>query len=118
MYTELPALDEDIGKIHAMVKEKLELATEESVRLRAELARVEEKYKNLKARYNAWWAKLEAWTEKQTKKICALCHKERPLSSPVPLMATHLAASMDHLVGIAAVTPSHLSRFWINRGSP
>ena len=50
MYTESPALDEDIGKIHAMVNEKLELANKANVRLRTELATIEEKYKNLKAR--------------------------------------------------------------------
>jgi hypothetical protein len=66
----------------------------------------EEKYENLKGRYNAWWTKLATWTETQTKKICILCLKERPLSSPVPLTATHLAVSMQQCGDIAAVTPT------------
>ena len=91
-----------------VLKEKLELANDENIRIQTELAMVKAKYKNLKGRYNAWWAKLETWTEKQTKEICVLCCKERPLSSPVPLMATHLDASTEEFVGIAAVTPAHV----------
>jgi len=78
MFTDLPAQDEDIGKIHAVVEEKLELANDEYIRMQTELAMVRAKYKNLKGRYNACWAKLETWRERQTTKIC-VCAARRGL---------------------------------------
>ena len=106
MYTDSPAVNDDYSLAIEMIKEKLELANADNLHLRTQVAKLKEKYEGVKARYNDWWNQLETWTKKQTKKICIVCAKERPLSSPVPLMATHLIESTQQwCVSATAVTP-------------